>query len=83
MQRSFLAGQRLIALFALGWLLFNYPLLSLFHDTGSGFGMLLPCAYLFVAWALFICLLAMAVRREPPSPRRSAGKPEAAPPTRE
>lgn len=58
-----LIGQRLIALFILGWLAFNYPLLSLFNGTGTWFG--IPClyAYLFVAWTVFIGLLALIAER--------------------
>lgn len=52
-----LIGQRLIALFILGWLAFNYPLLSLFNSAGTWFGVPRLYAYLFVAWIAFICLL--------------------------
>ena len=52
-----LIGQRLVALFVLGWLLFNYPLLALFNDADTVSGIPLLYAYLFVAWALFIGLL--------------------------
>ena len=63
-----LIGQRLIAAFALGWLLFNFPLLAIFNDGGTWFGIPRLYAYLFIAWALFIALLAFIVER------RSAGK---------
>ena len=53
-----LIGQRLSALFILGWLAFNYPLLSLFNSAGTWFGIPRLYAYLFVAWSLFIGLLA-------------------------
>ena len=56
-----LIGQRLVALFALGWLLFNYPLLALFNDAGVWFGIPRLYAYLFLVWALFIGLLACIV----------------------
>ncbi len=52
-----LIGQRLIALFILGWLAFNYPLLSLFNSAGTWFGIPRLYAYLFVVWMVFICLL--------------------------
>lgn len=64
MPRRTLAGQRLAALFMLGWLLFNYPLLALFNDAGTWFGVPLLYAYLFIAWALFIGLLALIAERE-------------------
>lgn len=58
-----LIGQRLIAAFALGWLLFNFPLLAIFNDAGTWFGIPRLYAYLFIAWALFIALLAFIVER--------------------
>jgi hypothetical protein len=63
MSHRTLVGQRLIALFVLGCLLFNYPLLALFNGTRSWFGIPLLYGYLFVAWALFIGLLAFIVER--------------------
>lgn len=60
-----LVGQRLIALLALGWLMFNYPLLALFNDAATWCGIPLLYAYLFGAWALFIALLALIVERQP------------------
>ncbi len=64
-----LVGQRLVASFALGWLLFNYPVLALFNDTGTWFGIPRLFAYLFVVWAALIGLLAFIVERpnDPPS----------------
>jgi hypothetical protein len=62
MQRS-LTGERLAALCALGWLLFNYPLLALFNDGGSWFGIPHLYAYLFIAWAAFIGLLALVAEK--------------------
>ena len=54
-------GQRLIALFILGCLLFNYPVLSLFNVPGEAFGVPVLYAYLFAAWALLVVLMALAV----------------------
>jgi len=59
--RSSLKGQRLTALFLLGFLLLNYPLVSLFAGTTQIFGMPLLFIYVFVAWALVIALLALVV----------------------
>ena len=53
-------GQRLIALFVLGCLLFNYPVLSLFNIAAVAFGVPLLYAYIFAAWALLIALMALA-----------------------
>ncbi|WP_020654292.1 hypothetical protein [Massilia niastensis] len=54
-------GERLIALFLLGNVLFNYPVLALFNRTGTVFGIPVLYAYVFGAWALFIVLLARVV----------------------
>jgi len=54
---------RLVALFLLGALLFNYPLLALFNARASVFGVPLLYAYLFTAWALLIVLAAVVMER--------------------
>ena len=54
-------GQRLIALFILGCLLFNYPVLSLFNVTAEFFGVPVLYAYLFAAWALLVMMMAFVV----------------------
>ncbi len=59
-------GQRLVALFLLGWLLFNYPLLSLFAGTVTIAGIPLLYLYLFLVWALLIALMALVVERRSP-----------------
>ena len=56
-------GQRLIALFVLGCLLFNYPLLSLFNSSGTVLGIPVLYAYLFTAWALFVALAVIVVEK--------------------
>jgi len=53
-------GQRLIALFVLGCLLFNYPVLSLFNVAAVAFGVPVLYVYIFAAWALLIALMALA-----------------------
>ena len=53
--------QRLIALFVLGCLLFNYPVLSLFNVAAMAFGVPLLYAYIFAAWALLVGLMALVV----------------------
>jgi hypothetical protein len=53
-----LLTQRLLALFAAGWLLWDFPLLRLWMSDATVFGLpLLPVA-LFGAWALLLVLLA-------------------------
>ena len=65
MQRSMLAGQRLVAVFLGGWIFFNYPVLSLFDQFSTLFGVPLVFAYLFIAWAVLILLIAWVVERQP------------------
>ena len=63
MTRSSRVGQRLAALFLLGCLLFNYPLLAIFNVRATVLGIPLLYAYLFCAWALLIALVAAVVAR--------------------
>ena len=56
-------GQRLVALFLLGWLLFNYPLLDLFAGPGEVFGIPVLYVYVFAAWALLLALMAVVVEK--------------------
>ena len=60
MQQTEAKGQRLIALFILGCLLFNYPVLSLFNVSADALGVPVLYAYIFAAWALLIALMAYA-----------------------
>ncbi len=53
-----LRNQRLLALFAAGWLLLNFPLLTLWDRGGSVAGLPLLPAALFAGWALLIGLAA-------------------------
>ncbi len=56
--------QRLMALFAAGWLLFDFPLMSLWIRDVTVAGLpLLPVA-LFAIWAALIGLLAWTLERE-------------------
>ena len=61
MQERERKGQRLIALFILGCLLFNYPVLSLFNVASEVLGVPVLYAYIFAAWALLVALMALAV----------------------
>jgi hypothetical protein len=61
--RSSLKGQRLVALFLLGCLLLNFPLVALFAGSAELFGIPLLYVYVFVAWAVLIGLMALAVER--------------------
>jgi len=59
-------AQRLVALFVLGWLLFGYPLLSLFNVPGTILGIPILYAYLFSAWGLLIVLMILVVEQRAP-----------------
>ena len=58
-----LKNSNLVALFVLGCLLFNYPLLSLFNQASTAFGIPVLYAYLFAAWGILIGLLALIIGR--------------------
>jgi hypothetical protein len=61
MERASLKGQRLVALFLLGCLLFNFPLFSLFAGSAELFGVPLLYAYVFSAWAALIAVMAFVI----------------------
>ena len=61
MRESEAKRQRLFALFVLGCLLFNYPVLSLFNGPAEAFGVPVLYAYIFAAWALLVALMAFVV----------------------
>ena len=65
MDRAGMTGQRLVATFALGVILLNYPILSLFTGAADVGGIPLLYAYVFVVWVLVIGLMAFAVERPP------------------
>ena len=63
MIRPSIKGQRLVALFLLGFLLLNYPLLNLFAGPAQLLGFPILYAYVFAVWALLIGLMALAVEK--------------------
>jgi hypothetical protein len=63
MNRSDITGQRLVAVFLLGCVLFNYPLLSLFNKPAEIFDVPLLYIYIFAAWALLIGLMAYVIEK--------------------
>jgi hypothetical protein len=58
-----LGAQRLLALFAGGWLVFNFPLLGLWDQDATLLGIPLFPAALFILWALLIAALAWMMER--------------------
>lgn len=61
-----LNAQRLVALFAGSWLLFNFPLLALWDRDATVFGVPLFPAALFLLWAALIVVMAWLMERSPP-----------------
>lgn len=63
MIRSNITGQRLVAVFLLGCVLLNYPVLILFNRPESMHGVPLLYLYIFGVWALLIGLMAFVIER--------------------
>ena len=63
MFQSTVKSQRLAALFLLGVVLFNYPVLALFNRAAYVLGIPVLYAFIFGAWAALIGLLALVVER--------------------
>jgi hypothetical protein len=63
MRRSGTTGQRLAAIFAMGCVLLNYPILSLFGRPVDVAGIPLLYIYVFAAWILLVGLLALVIER--------------------
>ena len=61
MEKFEVKAQRLVALCALGVLLFNYPILALFNVPGAVCGIPVLYAYIFTAWSLFTVCMAYIV----------------------
>jgi hypothetical protein len=57
-------GQRFVGLCMLGLLLFNYPILALFNRSGVVFGVPVLYAYIFIAWAALIALMALVAEAD-------------------
>lgn len=62
MARPEAKGERSLGLFALGLLILNPPLLSIFSVETSFFGLPLLYLYLFGVWAMLIVLMALIAR---------------------
>ena len=56
-------GQRLVAIFIVGCLLFNYPLLQLFSVNNIIGGIPVLYIYVFTAWLALIILMALIIER--------------------
>ena len=56
-------GERLIGLFLLGVILFNYPLLSLFNQSLEVAGIPVLYTYIFIVWGLLIAAFAIVIEK--------------------
>ncbi len=56
-------NKRLVALFLFGFVLLNYPILSLLNINIAVFGLPLLYIYIFGVWGLLIFLSALAMSR--------------------
>jgi Na+-driven multidrug efflux pump len=63
MNKYRLKGQQLAAIFIMGCLLFNYPLLLIFSRNTLVWGVPLLYLYVFVSWALMIGLMIIIIER--------------------
>jgi hypothetical protein len=61
MKRTNVRNERLVALFLLGLLLFNYPVLGPFNAPRLVLGIPLLYLYLFGAWAAVILVAALVI----------------------
>lgn len=76
-----IAGERLVALFILGILLFSPPFLFIFDNSAMVMGLPVLYLYLFFAWAALIGLMALAIEKmgggeRVTSAKVAAGKPD-------
>jgi hypothetical protein len=69
MTRDKINGRRLVGLFLLSLLLFNYPLLCLFNKPVLFMGIPVLALYLFGTWTLVILLMLIISRSNPDPPQ--------------
>lgn len=61
MRKPGLRSNRIMALFLLACLLFNYPVLALFNVGATAAGVPVLYVYLFVAWGFTIAAAALVI----------------------
>lgn len=61
MRKPSLRAYRIVSLFLLGCLLFNYPVLALFNVGASAAGVPVLYVYIFAAWGAVIALAAIVM----------------------
>ena len=63
MTKDSIKNKRLVGLFLLGCIVFNYPLLSLLNLKRMLYGLPLFYLYIFAAWSVMIILLIIVTHR--------------------
>lgn len=63
MRKPSLRAYRIVSLFLLGCLLFNYPILALFNVGATAAGVPVLYVYLFAAWGVVIAAAAIVIER--------------------
>lgn len=61
MNRFMIRGQQLVAIFLVGCLLFNYPVLSWFSYDGMLWGIPVLFIYMFTSWTIVIGLMILII----------------------
>jgi hypothetical protein len=79
-KRTNVRNERLVALFLLGLLLFNYPLLAMFNAPTLVLGAPKLYLYLFAAWAALIAGAGLVLRLAEPSEAGAQGEGGRGPP---
>ena len=69
-------NKRLFCLFLLGWLIFNYPIISLFNHELFIFGIPILFVFLFFAWILIIIAMVFITRIHPKTHHKKAHEPK-------
>ena len=72
-----IVSRRLVAIFLLGFILFNYPILSLFNLPVYWFGIPLLYLYVFALWTVFIVIIVLISRyreTQAPAPKISLNR---------
>ena len=73
MTRDAYKNRRLVSLFLLGCLLFNFPLLTIFDLPIMVLGIPLLYLYIFCAWALLIFLVGLLTSKHIKHPDETGG----------
>ena len=56
-----MSGQKLVAVFVMGFILLNYPVLAIFNIDGLVFGIPVLYLYIFVTWMALISLTIIVI----------------------